>query len=303
VSVPGDAPLAATETFRGAFRAYGRVALPLTAMYALFILPIVGLFALAAPTLAGSMFGRTPLEIPPGEWLAFAGIVLLSLAASALVTTAVAEMSDRALAGEAVPSPGRALGDALARVPALAGTYVVLVGIVLLPMLPLFALLAMTTAGAGSGEPPVAAAIGFLLGLLVVLPIVFAVGMYLRFGPVRAAIRDEGAFAAIRGSIALVRGRFWRVTGYMVLVALLAQAVMTAASILGMALVALGPFAPMILYGTALSACVAFQVLQEVALLRRLEDLHAPPAEGDAPADETPAPEPAVPGGNLPAGP
>jgi hypothetical protein len=292
VSAPGFAPLEATETFRGAFRAYGRVALPLTAMYALFILPIVGLFALAAPTLAGSMFGRTPVEVPPGEWLAFAGVVLLSLVASALVTTAVAGMSDRALAGEAVPALGRALGEAPGRVPALVGTYVVLVGIVLLPMLPLFALLAITTAGAGSGEPPVAAAIGFLLGLFVVLPIVFAAAMYLRFGPIRSAIRDEGAFAAIRGSIALVRGRFWRITGYLVLVTILAQVVMTAASILGMALMRLGPFAPMILYGSALSACAAFQVLQEVALMRRLEDLHAPPGADDATADETPAPEP-----------
>jgi hypothetical protein len=286
--VNGDDPrsLDVFPTFAGACAVLFRHALPLLSAFAVFIVPEVILFAIAAPNIGGTMFGTPALHVPVGEWLALLGVVLLAVPTGALSFCAATQIADDALAGRAVTGLGAAFGRAVARVPALIGAYLTYFLIVLLPMIPLFVLLALTT-GLRGDEPPIAAVVGFLLGLGVVAPIVFAAGMYLRFGPVRAAVRDEGPLVAIRASIALVRGRFWRTVGYALLVSIVVQLVTSGLLLVSTVLHLLHPVSAFVVYGLTLTGCLAFQAVQEVALMRRIEAANAPPAPPDA-ADDLP---------------
>lgn len=292
---PARRPIRVFETFAAACGTFARNAFPICAAYGVFIVPLAVLFAVAAPTVATTML-VTPTQdvsaIPSGEWLALWGIVLLGISTGALSTVAGADMADRALGGDPRADLGQAFGRAIARLPAFVGTYLVIILCFGAAMTPLFVLFAIITASGGERSPAAAVA-GLVLGFLVAFPLVFAGGIYVRFGGIRAAIRGEGPIAALRGSISLVRGYFWRTVGYALLVGLTAQLAMMMVTTVSMLFHGFQPIVAFAIYAVALTACVAFQVLHEVALMGRLAAVHAPlPAAAATDVADEPAPEP-----------
>jgi hypothetical protein len=275
-------------------RVWLRHAVPQALLFAAFIVPVMALFALSAPNLAGAMLGRTPTDLDPREWYGFAGVLLLAMTSGGLVTIAVLLLDDRVLAGRPVPGWSEAFGRALERVPAVFGAYVMLVLVLTVPLALLIGLI-VVLGMPRQGEPSPAAAVGMVLGFLLALPVGVAVGTHLRFAPLLAAVRAHGPVSSLPQSVALVRGRCWRVLGYVLLVGFLVQAVLTGALSVGILLYALHPVAGCLAYALAMAVCMPYQILQEMALVRRLEALHAREAgdvAGEVPPEPEPEPEP-----------
>ena len=278
---PDPKSIGAGAAFADGCRAWLRTAVPLTALMALLVLPLVVLFALSAPTLAPQMLTGglgadaselKPEAIPPREWLGFAGVLLLGWVFGGLVTMAALVVGARVLAGGTPPPAGEVADRVLEGVPRTFLTYALFLAVVLVPPVALsglFALLAMLVPSEGGR---MAGALLFLLLLVVaVLPLLVAIAHFLRFGPLLAVLRGEGPTAALRRSIALVRGRWWRTFGFALLVGLCGQAWMTGAMSAGVIARAWHPLAPVLLYGAAAALVIPFQVALEVSLLRRLE--------------------------------
>ena len=282
-------------TFLVAARTWTRLAVGQFFLFAAVLVPVLALFGLAAPGLSGAMLGATPESIDPNELWGLGGVTLLGLTAGGLATIAAMIQADAALAGRPAPGAGSALSEAVGRVPAAFASYLLLILIVMTPYLVCFIPLLLLVPRDASGPSP-GFVIGFVLSFLVAVPILVALGTLLRFGPILAAVRERGPVASLQESFALVRGRAWRVLGYVVLVVIAVQAAMTAAMSLAILALPVHPIAACLVYAVGSAAALPFQVVQEVALLRRLEAMRDASAGAgpvpDATDDDTPAPEP-----------
>jgi hypothetical protein len=165
-------------------------------------------------------------------------------------------MADAVLAGEPCPSVPAAYGMAIDRVPAFFGTYLCMIMLTLL---------------------------GALLCLLPGIHV--AVALY--FAPVRAAARERGPIAALRDSWALIKGRWWRVFGFILLVALCVQAVSLPLSLPMQWAATTGARLPAWYLPVLIAFSLLLGILQLVcnaALHRRLEQL-GPVGSAPAPLD------------------
>lgn len=254
-------------------RAWARLAVPLTGLFAVVLLPLVVLLVLSAPTLAPAFIGQPPAgEIPPREFLGFAGVLLLGWLGGGLVAIAGFRMADQVLAGNVPPGARETADLVLERVLPVAGAYLLFILVLLGPLAVVGGVMGGLL-GATEGSPAAGpVAVVFLLLILgVLLPVMVVGSVYLRFMPLLAALRDRGPVAALRGSLALVRGRWWRTLGYAMLVAVTVQAVLTAAMVVAMFAHAFHALLGLGIYGLASAFVMPFHVVQEVSLLRRLE--------------------------------
>ena len=290
-------------TFLAGCRAWARLLVPLSLLFVLSYVPVALLSHWVMPTFSALMFspGMETPEIPTREWFGLAGIMVLMILGGGLATMAAVIASDHILAGEPVPGPGPTTDRVLERVLPVLGTWILLLVVMFIPPLLLTALLVATAAGLGavsggvasaSEEPSAAFVFGMLVGMVVVMVPMIAVAIYGRFGPLRATVRARGPVGSLRDSVALVRGRFWRTFGYLMLVNVVLQAVFTGALMFAYLAFTLHPALAILIYATAIAVVMPFQIVQEVALMRRLEPLAglvpdtAPPAATDALAAE-----------------
>jgi hypothetical protein len=185
-----------------------------------------------------------PFLIPPSEWLAFAGAMLIALSFGLWSGAAIYRAADDALEGGPVPGYFAAFSRATERVPALLGTQ-------------LLYLLAVMVGTVFCILP------GIWLGILLVpaMP--------------RAATRDVGPMTALQDARALVTGRWWRVAGFCLLVGITIYAVYSPYFFLNMILPH-GDRVALIVRATAnigAAALIApFQLCAYAALHRRLEE-------------------------------
>jgi hypothetical protein len=272
-------------------RAWARLAVPLTALFAVVMLPLVVLLVLSAPTLAPVFIGQPPPdEIPPREFLGFFGVMLLGWLGGGLATIAGFLMADRVLAGSVPPGARETADFVLERVLPVVGAYFLFILVLIVPGTVVGGVMGgLLGATEGSAAAGPVAVVFLLLFLGVLLPAMVAGATYLRFMPLLAALRDRGPVAALRSSFALVRDRWWRTLGYAMLVAVTAQAVLTAAMVVGMFAHALHPLLGLGIYGLASAFVMPFHVVQEVSLLRRLEATSAPAAVPAPPGLTDPA--------------
>jgi len=282
-------------TFLAATRTWGKLAGGQFLLFAAVLVPVLALFGLAAPGLSGAMLGATPDVIDPNELWSLGGVALLGMTAGGLVGIAAMLQADAALVGRAVPGAGSALSEAIGRVPAVVASYVLFILLVMIPYLICFIPLFLFLPRDASGPSP-ALVIGIVLTFLVAVPPLAALSILFRFGPILAAVRERGPVASLKESFALARGRIWRVIGYLVLVGVAVQAAMTGAVSLAVMAIPVHPVAACFVYALGIAVAIPFQVVQEVALLRRLEGMRDAPAGdeplSDATDDDTPAPEP-----------
>jgi hypothetical protein len=264
-------------TFLAAARTWTRLAAGQFLLFAAVVIPALVLLGLAAPGLSGLMLGATPEAIDPNELWGLGGVMLLGMSAGGLVSITAMLQADAALAGSPASGAGLALSEAVGRVPAAFASYLLLVLIVMTPYLVCFLPLLLLVPRDASGPSP-GFVIGFVLSFLVAVPILVALGTLLRFGPILAAVRERGPVASLKDSFALVRGRVWRVLGYVVLVVVAVQAAMTAAISLAVLAFPVHPVAACFVYALGLAVTLPFQFVQEVALLRRLEAMREGPA-------------------------
>jgi hypothetical protein len=285
-------------------RAFARLFVPLTFAYAALLLPLMLLFGLSAPTLSAAMLGR-PLETLPAtrEWFGFLGVMLLAWLGGGLGSIAVEIAADRELDGGRAPRAAELANRVLERLLPVVGAWLLYFLVVVLPvLLPIGAAMAGSLLGRSpdGADGPDGLAVPFLFFMLLVLfPWMMISAMYLRFGPVLSAVRDRPPRPALRESFALVRGRWWRTFGFAALVALVVQAAATGGMLAGLVGHMLHPLLGPVLYGLALAVCLPFQLVQEVAILRRLELVRqrepAVAATADGPFEEPgsgPAPPP-----------
>jgi hypothetical protein len=187
-------------TFVAAVSATRKNLLPLLGIYVIIAVPMFLLLMYACPTMFGTMMSARSTTASPGfdfpahEWIAFAGIMLIGLGFGAWTYAAAFRMADAVLAGEPRPSVRGAFGASLERVPAFVGACICMFLVTL---------------------------VGFLF---CVLPGIF-IAVAANLAPVRSVVRDSGPIDAIRESYALVKGRWWRVFGFFLLVALCIQAI------------------------------------------------------------------------------
>jgi len=246
--------------------------LPLLGVYLFLAVPVVVMLTLGCPTIFGmAAIARTGasienIVIPAHEWIALAGTILFAMGVGSWTYAAAYRMADTVLAGEPCPGVAAAYGAALDRVPAFIGTYV--------------CLMVLTIVGA----------------MFLFLPGIY-VAIALSLAPVRSVVRARGPFEAIADSFRMVKGRWWRVFGFLLLVALCIQAVYLP---VGMPLQVLagiqGGFPTWYIPITiSLSMLLGiFQLVCGAALHRRLEALGpvgamtASPVPEDSPAPEDP---------------
>ena len=199
---------------------------------------------LGAPTIAHPNLERgQPLVIPPNEWLAFAGALLISLSFGLWAAAAIYRAADEALAGGTVPGFAGAYSQAVERVPALFATQLLYLVAVMIGM------------------------------LFCVVPGIWLAVLLVASLP-RAATRDAGPISALRDAHALVSGRWWRVAGYCLLVGVTIYAGYAPYVFLNLALPfgdagALVRAAANILAGALI---IPFQFCAYTALHRRLEE-------------------------------
>jgi hypothetical protein len=258
-------------TFASGVTAAWKNYLPLLAIYVVLAVPMITLLVIGCPTIFRVGFDPSPgthTGIPAHEWIALAGCCVFALGLGSWTWTALYRMADAVLAGEPRPGLRAAYGESLDRVPAVIGSYV--------------AMFALVVAGF----------------VFCILPGIF-VANALHFAPARASTRERGPLESIRESFELVKGRWWRVFGFTMLVALCVQAVYLPVALpLQLFAQAGGGRSPWFLVAVfALSVLIGvFQASCTVALHRRLEELgpvgtaHAPPPiPDDSPADEPPS--------------
>jgi len=183
--VPGVDPssLEVVPTLRrglvAAWHAFPRMALVLLPVYVL--TQAASLFGAPDLFLGGMTPGRTPV-LSASDWLVFAGVMVFQLTFGTWAQGALLFVGEASLDGAALPGFRAAYGRALERVPSLIGT----------------SLLFLLCIGLGT--------------LLCIVPGIWA-GPALTWGIVRAGVREEGPWTALRHSYVLTRGRIWRVLG------------------------------------------------------------------------------------------
>jgi len=200
---------------------------------------------LGAPTLAdANPQPGQPFVIPPNEWLAFAGSLLIALSFGLWSMSAIYRVADAELAGEAVPGFRGAYSQVIERVPALFAAEMLYILAVMLGTV--FCILP-----------------GIWLGILLLpaLP--------------RVVTREVGPVAALQDARALVTGRWWKVAGFCVLVAVTIYAIYTPYFFLNMVLPHGNPGALVVralanLFAGALIA--PFQACAYAVLHRQLEE-------------------------------
>jgi hypothetical protein len=267
--------------FVAGFRAWKRIAIPLTVLFTVILLPLVALLVLSAPTVAPAFMGQPPAgDIPPREIFGVIGVLMLGWLGGGLAAIAAFLLADRVLAGEAPPGAQDTADRVLERVLPVVGAYALFFLVLVVPAGivggAMGGMFAATQGSTGATDAQGAAVVFVILLLGVLLPAMVAGSVYLRFMPLVAALRDRGPVAALRQSFALVRGRWWRTFGYAMLVALVVQAVLTAAMGVGLFAYALHPLLGLGLYGLASAFVLPFHLVQEVSLLRRLEATATP---------------------------
>ena len=150
---------------------------------------------LGAPTLAdANPEPGKPFVIPPNEWLAFAGTLLIVFSFGLWSVAAIYRVADAATAGGPVPGFRGAYSQAIERVPALLGAQLLYVLMVMLGM------------------------------VFCVLPGIWLGVMLLPALP-RVATREIGPVAALEDARALVAGRWWRVAVFSIFVVLTIYAI------------------------------------------------------------------------------
>ena len=257
-------------TFVSGVSAAAKNFLPLLGVYLFLAVPVVVMLTLGCPTIFGmSAIARTGasienIGIPAHEWIALAGTLLFALGVGSWTYAASYHMADTVLAGQPCPGVASAYGAALDRVPAFIGTYV--------------CLMVLTMVGA----------------MLFLLPGIYA-AIALSLAPVRAVARRRGPLEAIAESFRMVRGRWWRVFGFLLLVALCMQAVYLPVGLPLQVLAGMQGGLPAwyIPFTISLSMLLGiFQLVCGAALHRRLEALgpvgasHAPTMPEESAADE-----------------
>ena len=212
-------------------------------------LPIVILSSLClylgAPTLADAdPQARHAFAIPPNEWLALAGSLLIVFSFGLWAAAAIYRAADDALAGGPVPGFRAAYSQAIDRVPALLGTEAL-----------------------------------YFLAVVVGTVFCFVPGIWLAVMMVpalpRAATRGVGPMTALKDARDLVAGRWWRVAGFGLLVAVTIFAIYTPYSFLNLVLPHGNPGALLVraLANVFASAVITpFQACAYTALHRRLEE-------------------------------
>jgi hypothetical protein len=272
---PDPRSLGVWPAFLAASRAWFRLAPVLLILFGAVVLPLYALLGFAAPVVTGAMLGQVPTEVPAREWIVLAGIFLLYAITGGLAAIAGARLADIALEG-APPADERGMVDSvLGRVPAVFATYGLVFLLLTAPILPVAWLVWSVSTNANAGVATTVIALVFAVILLVAFPFLIAAGMYLRLGPILAAVRGRPPLRALRESFELVRGRWWRVCGYVVLATLPSQAVMSGILPVATVLGRLSVVAGACLYGLGMMVFVSFSVVQEVSLLRLLEAARA----------------------------
>jgi hypothetical protein len=282
---PDPHSIGAWRVFFEGLRAWARLAAVLLALVGASVVPVYVLLAAAAPTLTATMFGSAPEDVPGREWLILAGAVTLGMVVGILAVTASLLLADCALDGRPLPGPGATGARVLERVPAVLGTWLLMLLLFILPVVVLLVPVALGAArsGAAGAATGVAAALVAVVALGILLPALVMAGVYLRFGLPLAALREQSPLPSLRGSFALVRGRWWRTFGFLLLVTVPVQAVVMGAMAVTTMLLPLHPVLAAVPYGVAVAAGMSFQMVEEVALLRRLEAIREP-AAGPLPA-------------------
>ncbi|MFF7810393.1 oxidoreductase [Streptomyces sp. NPDC007945] len=237
------APLDLNHVLSGAFGAYRRNWKALLGMalasYALAAVVVVGLGAAGWAALSGpweamgdpsstgdaDLSDLTPLFLGlTGLWLLFA---LGTLVATGLLHGAVAVVVQEAVLGRRVGfgtvwrRAWSRLGPVLGTVvlPALAGLVPVLLGLFGLCLVLGAMIASIDSAGDGAGL----AVTGLLVLLLSTATMPVAVWIWVRFSlaPTAAVVESAGTLTAMRRSARLVRGSWWRVFGYTLMMALI----------------------------------------------------------------------------------
>jgi len=175
-------------------------------------------------------------------------------------------------------------------VPAVVGAWLIYVGILLAPGVPVFALVFAAASAADESTRGAAAVVSVLILVFLYVPFAIYASTLLRLGPLLAAVRGRPPVAALRESVDLVRGRFWRAFGFILLASLPSQAL---AGVLPLAMLAgmIHPTVGAAVYGGAAAVTTSFVMVQEVAILRCLEAARARDRERAAP--DALAPQPA----------
>jgi len=257
-------------TFVAGVTAAAKNFLPLFGVYLFLGVPMVVMLTLGCPTIFGMMVVARAgvsiehIVIPAHEWIALAGSILFAMGVGSWTYAAAYHMADRVLAGEPCPGVGAAYGAALERVPAFIGTYVCMI--------------TLTFAGV----------------MFFILPGIYAaIALYL--APVRAVARGRNPLEAIADSFALIKGRWWRVCGFTLLIALCIQAIYLPVSLPMAWLVSARGGMPTWFIPLTISLSMLlgiFQLVCSAALHRRLEGLgpvgmpQAPPMPEDTAAGE-----------------
>ena len=290
-------------TFKAGTVAWTRVVLTQFLLFGGLFGTAFALLALTSPTMTAAMFGIQPESFDPAELYGLGGVFLLSISFGGLFSVAAYIQDDAVLDGRPRPPVGSALSDAIGRIPAALGAYLLVLGVIMIPYLlvigcivGILALSGGLTAASGATGPSAAVGIFAFLGVLVLVPVVVYAAIVLQFGYVLASTRDAGPVTAVRESFRLVRGRFWRVFGYTVLIGVAVQAFTYAGLGMGLLVLTTLPVAAAAVYGLAIAGAIPFQLVQQVALVRRLEAVRSGAEATGAPDefdDDEPAPEPA----------
>ncbi|MER8000502.1 hypothetical protein [Streptomyces sp. NPDC095613] len=232
-------PLGLSDILTGAFATFGRYWKQLFGVTVV-VYAVAALVVAAAAGLAYAVAGddlRHLFDLPSGQdpdWddlrplvIPFAGLcafaVMVLLAATAMVQAVCPAIAQEAVLGRRTTF-GAVWRRALARVPAVLGT-VVLIGLIgLLPVALLLLGIGATVLTYAVAEAQWAGwlmALGFL-GALAAAPV--ATWLWIRYSLAStvAVTETQGATASLRRSAALVRGTWWRIFGICLLVYLMA---------------------------------------------------------------------------------
>ncbi|MFG2311673.1 hypothetical protein ACGFS9_23855 [Streptomyces sp. NPDC048566] len=238
------APLGVDAILGGAFTTMGRYAKPLFGVAALVHLAL-GVLAAGAATLAYGMVSDHVHRLVDGDgparWadlrpplLAFGVVWALALVALQLATAVVQAACAVTLQEAVLGRPARfadVLRGTRGRTPSVLGVSVLSGLAVLVPTVLALAAFAATIAALASGAPA-AAGLLFLLTLLLVPSAVWVYTLFV-FAPSAAVLETASPVTAMRRSVRLVRGAWWRTFGVTVLAGAITA---TAASVLRMPL-------------------------------------------------------------------
>lgn len=240
------------------------------------------LVALPTAIFSASIPRTTPPATPEaGPWIAV-GI------AAALIG-AVGQLALSYLAVRRGATVGEALAQGLKRLLPLLGA-VLLVGLVIGAIFFVAVLVAALAAGGVSSGPPAAPTRGTTAVLvLVLLPVMLYFGTRLLLMTPVAAVEPGGPLAILRRAWALTRGHFWKLLGFLVMIAVTISVINFAVSVVAGSLIILagGPMEPgSISSFAALLVGAILQTVITVFLATLIARIYAQRAE-DQPASGT----------------